>query len=136
MSGHIFPLLLSFTLKCALVLLCMLAHEVGHILVARHFHVPVRKIGFSWMGMYIRRARTTGWSEVSICMAGATVNLVLAIAFWNVSYWFALCNLMFGLVNILPITHSDGSHALAAIRAMQEARARQTPAIRSVGAGD
>lgn len=118
MSGHIFPLLLSFLWKCALVLLCMFAHELGHILVARHYRVPVRKIGVNWMGMYIRRARTTGWPEIQVCMAGAAMNLVLAAAFWNVNYWFALCNLVFGLVNILPITNSDGSHALAALRAM------------------
>lgn len=136
MSGHNLSPLFSLIFKCALVLLCMLAHELGHILVARHFHVPVRKIGFSWMGMYIRRARTTGWPEISVCLAGAAMNLLLALAFWNVSYWFALCNLVFGVVNLLPITNSDGSHALAALRAMQKARIRQAPAIRSVGAGD
>ena len=119
MSGLNLSPLLSLILKCALVLLCMLAHELGHILVARHFHVPVRKIGFNWMGMYIRRARTTGWPEISVCLAGATMNLLLALAFWNVNYWFALCNLVFGVVNLLPITNSDGSHALAALRAMQ-----------------
>lgn len=119
MSGHILSVLLSLIFKCALVLLCMLAHELGHILVARHFRVPVRKIGFNWMGMYVQRARSTGWPEIFVCMAGATMNLLLALVFWNVSYWFALCNLVFGIVNILPITHSDGSNALAALHAMQ-----------------
>jgi Zn-dependent protease len=95
----------------------MLAHECGHVLVARFYGVPVKKIGFGWMGMYIQRARTTGWPEISICMAGAAMNLALAIAFWNVSSWFALCNLTFALVNILPISHSDGSHALDALQA-------------------
>ncbi|HEV2462469.1 MAG TPA: site-2 protease family protein [Acidobacteriaceae bacterium] len=119
MSGHTLSVLLPLIFKCALVLLCMLAHELGHILAARHFRVPVRKIGFSWMGMYIQRARTTGWPEISVCLAGATMNLLLALAFWNVSYWFALCNLVFGIVNLLPITNSDGSHALVALHAMQ-----------------
>lgn len=119
MSGHTLSVLLPLIFKCALVLLCMLAHELGHILAARHFRVPVRKIGFSWMGMYIQRARTTGWPEISVCLAGATMNLLLALAFWNVSYWFALCNLVFGIVNLLPITNSDGSHALVALQAMQ-----------------
>lgn len=98
----------------------MLAHELGHILVARYYHVPVRKIGLNWMGMYIQRARTTGWPEIAVCLAGATMNLVLALAFWNINYWFALCSLTFGWVNLLPIAHSDGSHALEALRAMHE----------------
>lgn len=114
------PLLLSVSLKCALVLVCMLSHELGHVLVARYYHVPIRKIGLNWMGMYIQRARTTGWPEIAVCLAGATMNLVLALAFWNINYWFALCSLTFGWVNLLPITHSDGSHALEAFRAMQE----------------
>lgn len=119
MSAHLASLLLSMLWKCALMLLCMLAHELGHVVVARYNHVPIRKIGFNWMGMYIQRARSTGWAEISVCMAGAAANLILAAAFWNANNWFALCNLFVGLVNVLPITHSDGSHALAALRAMQ-----------------
>lgn len=113
------PLLLSAMLKCVLVLLCMLGHEMGHVLVARYYHVPVKKIGLNWMGMYIRRGRTTGWPEISTCLAGATMNLVLALVFWEVNRWFALCSLTFAWVNILPIPHSDGMHALEAIRAMR-----------------
>ena len=114
------PVLLSVLLKCALILVCMLAHELGHVLVARFYHVQVRKIGFNWMGMYIQRGRTAGWPEISICLAGATMNLVLALAFWNVNSWFALCNLTFGWVNLLPIPHSDGKHALEALHAMRQ----------------
>jgi membrane-associated protease RseP (regulator of RpoE activity) len=98
----------------------MFAHEIGHILVARYYHVPVRKIGINWMGMYIQRARTTGWPEISVCLAGATMNLVLAAAFWNINYWFALCSLTFGWVNLLPIPHSDGRHALEAFHAIHQ----------------
>ena len=118
MFPHFLPLLTSLIFKCVLVLLCVVAHELGHILVARYYHVPVKKIGLGWMGMYIQRARTTGWPEVCICMAGAAVNLILAIAFWNIINWFALCNLTFALVNVLPLSSSDGSHAWEALRAM------------------
>ncbi|HET8637003.1 MAG TPA: hypothetical protein VFL96_09150 [Acidobacteriaceae bacterium] len=103
---------------CLLVLLCMACHEVGHILMARLHGVSVKKIGLSWMGMYIQRERTSGWAEVSICVAGAAMNLALAAAFWNTNHWFAICNLTFGWVNLLPISRSDGSHALQALRAM------------------
>lgn len=120
MSFHSLSPVLDLLLNCALVVLCMACHEVGHILAARFHYVRVKKIGFNWMGMYIQRARTSGWPEVSVCIAGATMNLALAIAFWNVNHWFAICNLTFAWVNLLPIPHSDGSHALEALRAMHQ----------------
>ena len=120
MSFDFSSLVPGLLLNCGLVVLCMACHEVGHILVAHFHHVEVKKIGFSWMGMYIQRARTSGWPEVSVCIAGAMMNLALAVAFWQVNGWFALCNLTFAWVNLLPIPHSDGSHALEAIRAMYQ----------------
>lgn len=118
-------LVLSLLFKCLLVALTMLAHELGHVLAARWYRIPVRKIGFNRMGIYIQRARGTGWPEVATCLAGAAMNLVLALLFWNArgpgwSYWFALCNLIYAIVNLLPIRHSDGTHALEALRAMPE----------------
>ena len=127
MLPHFVLLLLSFVSKCMLALLCMLAHEIGHILVARYYHVPIKGIGFNRLGIYIRRARVRGWPEIATCMAGAAMNLTLAVLFWNVSNWFALCNLMIGIVNLLPITNSDGSHALDAIQATH-----RTPEIQEV----
>lgn len=120
MSFNFFSLVPDLLLNCALVVLCMVCHELGHFLVARFHHVQVKKIGIRWMGMYIQRERTAGWPEVSVCIAGATMNLALAIAFWNVNGWFALCNLTFAWVNLLPIPNSDGSHALEAIRAIYQ----------------
>lgn len=113
-------LLISALDNCLLVLLCMLAHEFGHILVARYYHVPVKRLGIGWTGMYIQRARSSGWPEIATCLGGPAINLVLAVALWNVSHWFAVLSLVFALVNILPISHSDGSHALDAYRAMQQ----------------
>lgn len=120
-------LVFSLVSKCMLVIICVLAHELGHILVARFYHVPVKKIGINKFGMYIRRSRVQGWPEIATCMAGAAMNLTLAVLFWNVNNWFALCNLIIALVNILPITNSDGSHALDAIRAMHRPPEVQEP---------
>jgi Zn-dependent protease len=130
MVPHSVPLVVSLVSKCTLILLCMLAHELGHILVARFYHVPVKKIGFNRFGMYIQRSRVAGWPEIATCLAGAAMNLTLAVLFWNVDNWFALCNFTFALVNCLPITNSDGSHALDAFRAMHRAPAVQPQRIR------
>ena len=120
MLAHFFFGSLPFIFNGALVLLCMAAHECGHILAARCYQVSVKRIGLNWLGPYIQRSRTLGWPEVSICLAGVAMNLLLALAFWNVSRWFAVCNLTFGWVNVVPLPHSDGRHALSALRAMFE----------------
>lgn len=137
MFDHSLALLFSLTYKFALVVVCMMAHELGHILAARYYHVKIKELGVNRMGMYIRRARTTGWPEISVCLAGALMNLTLAIAFWHVNYWFALCNLVLCIVNILPIPHSDGSHALGAWIKMQlQAKAQHELAMRLIGIRD
>jgi Zn-dependent protease len=123
--------LLTLLFDCALILLSLMVHEFGHALVARLYRVPVKKIGFHRMGIYIQRARTTGWPEVAICLAGATVNLLMAAAFWKMSHWFGLFNLVVGIVNLLPISHSDGSHALDALEVMYP-RTRITRAERTL----
>ncbi|HTW45006.1 MAG TPA: M50 family metallopeptidase [Acidobacteriaceae bacterium] len=114
-----FSFLQALILDCALIVLALTAHELGHALVARMFDVPVKEFGLSWTGPYVRRARATGWREVVICLAGATVNLILAAALWKIDHWFALFNLTVGVVNLLPITHSDGSHALDALNVIE-----------------
>ena len=108
------PFLEALFLDCVLVALALIAHELGHALAARLFGVRVKEFGIRWTGPYVRRARTTGWREFVICIAGAAVNLILAAAFWKLSHWFALFNLTAGIVNLLPISHSDGTHALEA----------------------
>ena len=115
----LFSFLLALFSDCVLIVAALTAHELGHALVARSFGVPVKEFGIRWTGPYVRRSRTTGWREVVICVAGATVNLILAAAFWKFSHWFALFNLTVGIVNLLPITHSDGTHALEALRVIE-----------------
>jgi Zn-dependent protease len=115
-------ILLDDVLMILQLILTMLAHELGHVLAARYFGVPVRKLGLGRLGPYVRRARTTGWPEVSICLAGAAANLALAIAFWNADHWFAVCNFTFAWVNLLPIANSDGTHALEAFRELRWAQ--------------
>ena len=112
----LFSFLQALFLDCVLIVLALTAHELGHALVAHFFGVRVKEFGVRWTGPYVRRARTTGWREFVICVAGATVNLVLAAAFWKFSHWFALFNLTVGIVNLLPISHSDGTHALEAFQ--------------------
>lgn len=114
---------MSLILDSALMVLqlglTMIAHECGHIVLARYHGVQIKKISFGVLGPCIRRQRTAGWPEVSICLAGAAVNLALAIAFCRADHWFAVCNFTFAWVNLLPIPHADGRHALEAWRELR-----------------
>ena len=104
--------LLDFVLY---TIICLLAHELGHVLAARAVGVEVKRIGLGWRGMYIRRARGEGWRETAICLAGPIANLLLAIVVRD-QHWLVLCSLEFALINLLPFAHSDGRHAWAALR--------------------
>lgn len=110
-------------LGLAQLILAMLAHECGHVVLARYHRVEIKKITFGLLGPCIHRERTAGWPEVSICLAGIAVNFALAVAFWRADYWFALCNFTFAWLNFLPLPHADGRHALEAWRELRrEAR--------------
>lgn len=91
------------------IITAFVLHEAGHALTALWFRVPVRRVGICWKGVYVQRARTTGWQEVCICLAGPAVNLLLALVLPGMA---GLCNLVFGVVNLMPIKNSDGTHAL------------------------
>lgn len=118
MTPPLLHTVLFLGLQAVLILLCMVCHEMGHVFAAWFYRVPVRKVGLHKLGMYIQRARTEGAPEVAICLAGPMVNLMLAFMFRDTNHWFALCNLTFGWVNLLPIANSDGLHAWEALRAM------------------
>jgi membrane-associated protease RseP (regulator of RpoE activity) len=115
--------LLDFVLY---TVICLLAHELGHVLAARAVGVEVKRLGLGWRGMYIRRARSEGWRESMICLAGPMANLLLAIVVRN-QHWLALCSLEFALINLLPFAHSDGRHAWAALREMMVERTLGRP---------
>lgn len=111
-------LLLGLLLKVAMVALAMVLHECGHLLAAARYGVRVKRLGVNWMGCCLTRERSQGWPEIAICVAGPAMNLLLAALFWQTSHWFALANLSFGWVNLLPLPHSDGRHAWGLMRAM------------------
>lgn len=111
-------LLLGWASKAAMVALALVLHEAGHLLAAARFGVRVKRLGLGWMGCCLTRERTQGWPEIAICLSGVAMNLLLAALFWRTSHWFALANVTFGWVNLLPIPHSDGRHAREAWRSM------------------
>lgn len=96
------------------IFLVIALHETGHILTSWALGVKVHSIGLNWKGLYNRRERGTLEQNVLISLAGPGLNILLGLLFWHTS--FGLLNLVFGIVNLLPIRGSDGwrvRHALS-----------------------
>ena len=128
-SGWIIPVLCAFIgiyicglgwrlgLPAGLLMVgSLLLHEEGHILAATALGVPVREIGLCMGGAYTRRAPARcRRDEVIISAAGPLLNLclVLPLVFLpRIGGQIALCNLVLGIVNLVPFPSSDGLHIL------------------------
>lgn len=126
--------LVTGTITATALLLCVLAHELGHVAAARHHEVPTGPITLSLLGGYaqLEDLAPTPRADVSIGVAGAAVNLVLAALFAAgaaVQYslsgpgnlvlaalsWLTMVNLLLGVLNLFPALPLDGGRVLAAI---------------------
>jgi Zn-dependent protease len=100
----------------ALLLASLLVHEAGHMLAAGFLRVPVREFGLRLGGAYIRRAcATRRRDEILIAASGPLVNLVIALPLIFVPRLgpqLAMCNLVLGVINLLPLPSSDGLRIL------------------------
>lgn len=92
------------------ILTCVLTiilHEVGHIVAALAFNLKVKAIGISRRCRpYIRHQSGTVDQNVVVSLSGPGLNIALALVFWHTG--FGLLNLVFGVVNLLPLRGSDG----------------------------
>lgn len=108
----------------------VLAHELGHAVVARRNDVPVRGITLFIFGgvAQIGREPPTAGAEFRIAIAGPLVSLALAalfqVAWWfdrEISFlaapsaWLARINLILAVFNLLPGFPLDGGRILRAV---------------------
>jgi Zn-dependent protease len=86
------------------------------MLAATALGVPVREFGLCMGGAYTRRApaRCRG-DEALISPAGPWLNRCLVLPFVflpRIGGQIALCNLVLGIVNLIPFPSSDGQRIL------------------------
>ena len=100
----------------AFLIASLLLHEVGHMTVATLLRVPVREFGLRLAGAYNRRAYATRRrDELLISAAGPLTNLFLVVPLLfvpQVGAQLALCNLLLGIINLVPLPSSDGLRIL------------------------
>lgn len=117
--------LLSF-----LVFASVLAHELGHAVVARRRRVPILGIDLHLFGGVAKMAEPprSPKDEVAIAIAGPLVSLALAVGLGVTArvlgpeapgwlFWIAGVNGMLGLFNLLPALPMDGGRVLRAVLA-------------------
>lgn len=127
----------AFTL---LLFTCIVMHELGHSLTARHFGIGVRRIllmPIGGMAEFDAIPRQPS-RELLITLAGPAVNFVLAALLWAAipfpANWLptalpyslaelgreiVLLNLVMGVFNLVPVFPMDGGRILRALLAMR-----------------
>ena len=98
----------------------MILHECGHLAAARLCGVKVKKVGISWIGLFVQRESGPRWANLLISFSGPFVNLLLASALWRAMPGFAQVNLFIGVGSLIPLPKSDGRRILGLLRAPTE----------------
>lgn len=139
----------------ALLFLCVLLHEFGHIFTARAFGVPTPYVTLLPIGgvAQLERIPEEPWEEFLIAIAGPAVNVVIAgalIAFAHASPRasaamgiddmqipmvdrLAALNLFLALFNLIPAFPMDGGRVLRAALASRIGYVRATERAASIG---
>lgn len=126
----------------------VLAHELGHVWVARRNHIPVRAVTLFIFGgvAEIRREPETPGAEFRMAIAGPLVSLALFGLFWGLSAWISAnafmalplewlqrVNLSVALFNMIPGFPLDGGRVLRSI--LWKVRGDLTSATRIAASG-
>lgn len=137
------------------VFACVLAHEYGHVLTARHFGIGTRDITLLPIGgvASIERMPESPSQELLIAIAGPAVNVALAavlFGFFGASFdtsrvsaaeiqqidfvtRLALVNVMLVVFNLIPAFPMDGGRMLRAFLAFWTSRTTATRIAATIG---
>jgi Zn-dependent protease len=136
-----------------LVFACVVAHEFGHILMARHFGIKTPDVTLWPIGgvANMERIPEDPWQELPVALAGPLVNVVIAgllVAFGHLAASdfqaidlntaplvprLALVNITLVIFNLVPAFPMDGGRVLRALLAMKLGPQRATEIAARLG---
>lgn len=98
--------------------LSILLHELGHVLVLKHFCGHIKSVKFTPFGLKIDipAGGISYKKEIQAALAGPLVNMFLCICFFAMGkYYAAYINIALFVFNMLPVSDLDGGRILGAL---------------------
>ena len=98
-----------------LIFLSIILHEAGHLAVMLIFGIGIESITLLPIGIDIKRQHKyiSYTKEILLALAGIAVNFLMFVIFKKYEF-FAYTNLLYALINLIPVKGLDGSYALEA----------------------
>jgi Zn-dependent protease/CBS domain-containing protein len=138
-----------------LVFACVVAHEFGHILMARRYGIKTPDVTLWPMGgvANMERIPEDPWQELPIAVAGPMVNVVIVVVLMTLGHisfddiaavdlttvkllpQLVLVNLSLFIFNLVPAFPMDGGRVLRALLAMRWGPRRATEIAARIGQG-
>ena len=138
------------------VFLCVVLHELGHALTAKHYGIKTKMITLLPIGgvASLERMPEKPKQELLIAIAGPAVNVVIAFILWlvlpslqnipteeffaritpaNFFYLLLFVNVILVLFNAIPAFPMDGGRVLRALLAFKLGRVRATQIAANLG---
>lgn len=108
-------ILLNPSRNLLLVFLSVIIHESGHLIAMLFMKTGIESITLLPVGIDIKRkANHLSYPyEIILCLSGAAANILICFIFWG-NQFFAWTNLLYALINLLPVKGLDGGYALEA----------------------
>ena len=109
------PVFIKPTVTLGLILLPVLLHEAGHVFVMLCLKTEIEQLTLLPFGIDIkRRDKFISYpKEAAIALAGPSVNILVFFIFAEYRF-FAYINLLYALINLIPVKGLDGGNALEA----------------------